>query len=154
MQKLNLPEYAVGLVARDNGDYVFDIVRKKYLKLTPEEWVRQNWVHHLHYAKGYPLALISIESGLKVNRNSNRTDIVCFDREGRKRLLVECKAPEVRITQKVFDQIARYNITIGADLLLVTNGLTHYCCQYSQTEGRYVFLSDLPDFSTLLHGIQ
>ncbi|MFO7940443.1 MAG: type I restriction enzyme HsdR N-terminal domain-containing protein [Bacteroidales bacterium] len=154
MQQLNLPTYPIKIIQKEGKPYIFDIVRKKYLQLTPEEWVRQHWVHYLHFDKHYPLSLISVESGLRVNKNANRSDLLCYDRQGRKRVVVECKAPEVKITQKAFDQIARYNLTLKADYLVVTNGLTHYCCQIDLATGSYEFRQDVPDFPTLLHGVE
>lgn len=154
MKQLNLPAYPIKITEEEGKQYIFDIVRKKYLQLTPEEWVRQHWVHYLHYEKQYPLSLISVEAGLRVNKNANRSDLLCYDRKGQKRLVVECKAPEVKITQKTFDQIARYNLTLKADFLLVSNGLSHYCCQIDLTTGTWQFRKDVPDFDTLLHGIE
>jgi len=154
MKQLNLPTYPIKITEAEGKQYIFDIVRKKYLQLTPEEWVRQHWVHYLHYEKQYPLSLISVEAGLRVNKNANRSDLLCYDRKGQKRLVVECKAPEVKITQKTFDQIARYNLTLKADFLLVSNGLSHYCCQIDLATGTWQFREDVPDFDTLLHGIE
>ena len=110
-------------------NYIFDEIRRKYLVLTPEEWVRQHVVQYIIKEKGYPKALIKLEGGLKLNSLQKRTDIVVFNTQGEKILLVECKAPTVRITQNTFDQIARYNIIHKVPLLFVSNGLQHYACK-------------------------
>jgi len=143
---LNLPPYAAR-IRRDGGKlFIFDELRKKQLVLTPEEWVRQHWVQHLIRAKRYPRSLIRLEGGLRVNTMPRRSDLVVYDTEGNKVLLAEFKAPSVRITQTAFEQIARYNSVHRIPLLLVSNGLQHYCCRIDFNSGTFEFLPDLPDF--------
>ena len=141
---LNFPEYL--FKRRHNGqiEEIWDDVRKRWLVLTPEEWVRQHAVKYLQNQKGYPAGRMAIERGLKVNGMQRRTDIVIYNRHGQPHLIVECKAPTVSITQNVFDQIARYNITLRVPYLLVTNGMEHYCCRIIHEEGRWEFLEDIP----------
>ncbi len=119
------------------------------MALTPEEWVRQNFIRYLVEEKQYPVSLIAIEKGLLVERRTKRTDIVIYNRSGIPLVIVECKAPEVKITPNVFDQIVRYNITLNANYLIVTNGLEHFCCLLSYTDNSYSFLKDIPEYSIL-----
>ena len=125
---------------------IFDEIRKKFIVLTPEEWVRQHVVCFLMDEKKYPKSLINVEKVLKVNGLSKRYDAVVFNPDGSIKVLVECKAPEVKITQATFDKIARYNLTLKAQFLMVTNGLNHYFCQMDFENEAYVFLSQLPDY--------
>lgn len=147
MLKLNLPPYQLRI--KDGGDrtMIFDSIRKKFVVLTPEEWVRQNFIMFLIQEKGIPASLISVEKGLTVNKTQKRTDIVVFDRNGHPALIVECKAPSVKVTQAVFDQIARYNLTLKGRFLVVTNGMEHYCCHMFHDEKRYEFCQSIPHFS-------
>lgn len=146
LEPLNLPPYPFKLTD-DNGRLsIFDELRKKQIVLTPEEWVRQHFVQYLIREKGYPRALIKLEGGLKINGLAKRTDIVVFDTEGRKILLVECKAPAVKITQHTFDQAARYNMVHKVPIMAVTNGLAHYYCSIDHTLATYNFLQELPAY--------
>lgn len=115
--------------------------------LTPEEWVRQHVVHYLHVDKQYPLSLINVEKQIILNGLKKRYDIVVFNSDGSIHILVECKAPHIRITQETFDQIARYNFNLNATHLMVTNGLAHYSCQMLFDEEKYRFLKEIPEFS-------
>ncbi|MBL4605293.1 MAG: type I restriction enzyme HsdR N-terminal domain-containing protein [Flavobacteriaceae bacterium] len=146
MQQLNLPTYSFRLKSSENKTLIFDIVRKKYVVLTPEEWVRQHILHYLIEEKNYPLSLIAVERQLKINSLVKRTDIVVFNRDGKPEIIVECKAPYVPISQDTFDQIARYNLTLQANYLMVTNGLTHYYCQTDLLNETYLFLPELPNY--------
>ena len=150
MQKLNLPEYSDVRICRD-GDAlkIFDRIRKKFVALTPEEWVRQNFVNHLIENLGYPESLIANERGIELNGTSRRCDTVVFDRYGLPAMIVEYKAPTVNITQEVFDQIVRYNLVLHARFLIVSNGLTHYCCQIDPSTGAYTFLPAIPDYEAV-----
>lgn len=146
LQPLNLPPYPFKII-EDNGRLtLFDDIRKKHIILTPEEWVRQHFVQYLINQKGYPKALIKLEGGLKLYGNAKRTDIVVFNTSGEKMLLIECKAPSVNINQKVFDQVARYNMVHKVSLLAVSNGLSHYYCQIDLVNKSYQFIEDLPKF--------
>lgn len=146
---LNLPPYPFRITERDNQFFVFDEIRKKTLLITPEEWVRQHFVQYLVLQKKYPKSLIQLEGGLKLNGQSKRSDILIFNTSGEKILLVECKAPSVKITQVVFDQIARYNIVHRVPLLAVTNGLEHFYCTINFDQKKYFFVDKLPDYEEL-----
>lgn len=147
MKKLNLPEFEYKIKKQLDKLYIYDQIRKKYLLLTPEEWVRQHFIHYLCVELRYPRGLITTESGLKYNQQQRRTDIVVFNRKGEPFLIVECKAPEIRLSQKVFNQIAVYNKVLGANLLVVSNGLEHYCCRLSAEAGKWEFLPGIPPFN-------
>lgn len=147
MQQLNFPPYTFRLKSSENKPLIFDPIRKKFVVLTPEEWVRQHTLKHLIEAYNYPLSLINVEKELRVNGLSKRYDIVIFKPDGSIRLIVECKAPKVKITQDTFDQIARYNLALKASHLMVTNGLNHYFCQMDYEEQKYIFLPDIPAYA-------
>jgi hypothetical protein len=125
---------------------IFDPIRKKFILLTPEEWVRQHTIEYLMKEKNYPLSYINVEKLIKINDRNKRYDIVIFKPNGAIFLLIECKAPEISISQATFDQIARYNLVLKAEYLMVTNGLNHYFCQMDFENERYNFLKELPDF--------
>ncbi|GAA4413771.1 type I restriction enzyme HsdR N-terminal domain-containing protein [Nibrella viscosa] len=146
METLNLPAFDYKIKQIEGKPYIFDALRRKYVRITPEEWVRQHIVHLLitHYL--YPKALIRTEGGLTLNQLQKRTDVLVFDRQGKPFLLIECKAPSVALTQAVFDQIARYNHVHQAPYLVVTNGLTHYCCGIDHETATVRFLDDFPAF--------
>ncbi len=147
MQKLNFPSYSFRFKNSENKVSIFDEIRKKFIILTPEEWVRQHVVRFLLEEKKIPKSLINVEKLLKVNGLNKRYDIVVFNSDGSIYILVECKAPEVKIAQATFDQIARYNMTMNATLLMVSNGLNHYFCQMDYENEKYHFLPDLPQYN-------
>jgi len=146
MQKLNFPDYTFRFKNSENKVAIFDEIRKKFVMLTPEEWVRQHVVQLLLVHKNYPKSHINVEKVLKINGLTKRYDIVVFQPDGTIHLLVECKAPEVAISQNTFDQIARYNMTLNAGYLMVTNGLNHYFCQIDSIQEQYNFLPDVPEY--------
>ena len=146
MIPLNLPKYHFKLKEEDNKVFIFDSIRKKYVQLTPEEWVRQNIIQFLIEEKKYPKSLFSIEKGIKVSNTSKRVDIAIYNTDKRIEVLIECKAPEVKITQNAFDQIARYNLTLNAKYLVVTNGLNHFFAVIDNINNKYIFLKDLPSY--------
>lgn len=146
MEQLNFPMYEFRFKNNKNKLYIFDIIRKKFVVLTPEEWVRQNVVQFLLEEKKIPITLINIEKALKINGLTKRYDIVVFRTNGEIFLVVECKAPHIEITQSVFDQIAIYNLSLNAEFQMVTNGIQHYYCQMDYQNQCYVFLKDLPNF--------
>ncbi|MGH2666268.1 type I restriction enzyme HsdR N-terminal domain-containing protein [Flavobacterium sp.] len=150
MQKLNFPSYSFRFKNSENKVAVFDEIRKKFVILTPEEWVRQHVVQFLLLQKNYPKSYINVEKSIKVNGLTKRYDIVVFRPDGTLFLLIECKAPEVPISQKTFDQIARYNMVLESQYLMVTNGLNHYFCLMDFEKEQYQFLRDLPDFTKVL----
>jgi len=147
MQKLNFPEYSFRFKNSENKVLIFDEIRKKFVVLTPEEWVRQHVVKFLLEEKKYPKSYINVEKNIKINGLTKRYDIVVFNPDGSIFLLVECKAQEVSITQNVFDQIARYNLKLNAQYLMVTNGLNNYFCQMDFENEKYIFLKELPLFT-------
>lgn len=144
MQELNLPPYEAKVITKDGKPFIFDVIRRQYVALTPEEWVRQHFVHFLIHHKGYPQALMANEVQLKLNGMSRRCDTVIYDRALQPRIIVEYKAPTVNITQKVFDQICRYNMVLQVDYLIVSNGLAHYCCKVDNENKTYTFLKEIP----------
>jgi len=148
MQKLNFPAYTFRFKNSENKVAVFDEIRKKFVVLTPEEWVRQHVVQFLLQHKNYPKSYINVEKSIKINGLTKRYDIVVFQPDGTLFLLIECKAPEVPISQNTFDQIARYNMVLESQYLMVTNGLNHYFCQMDYENEQYQFLRDVPDFIT------
>ncbi|SHN05760.1 type I restriction enzyme HsdR N-terminal domain-containing protein [Polaribacter sp. KT 15] len=146
MQKLNLPNYNFRIKSNENNMLIFDILRKKFLVLTPEEWVRQHFVLYLLEEKKYPKSLIAVEKQLTINNRKKRTDILIFNAKGEPDIIVECKAPSIKITQATFDQIARYNLKLKANYLIVTNGLQHFYCKMDFENETYIFLKDIPDY--------
>ena len=146
MQKLNLPIYHFKLKKNKNKTYIFDQIRKKYMVLTPEEWVRQHFVKFLIDEKKYPVSLIAIEKQLTINNLKKRSDILVFNAKGIPDIIVECKSPSIKITQDTFDQIARYNLKLQANYLVVTNGLEHFYCKMDYEKETYIFLKEIPDY--------
>ncbi|QTD38279.1 type I restriction enzyme HsdR N-terminal domain-containing protein [Polaribacter batillariae] len=146
MQKLNLPNYKFRLKSNENKTLIFDNLRKKYMVLTPEEWVRQHFVQFLIDEKKYPVSLIALEKQLIINNRRKRTDILVFNKKGNYDIIVECKAPSIKITQATFDQIARYNLKLKANYLVVTNGLEHFYCKMDFKNETYIFLKEIPDY--------
>lgn len=144
MSQLNLPPVQFKTKQVNEKVQVFDEVRKKYVVLTPEEWVRQHFLHFLIKQQGYSSGLIAVEMLVKVNGLSQRADIVLYNKKGKPSIIVECKAPEVPITRKTFNQAARYNMPLDVDYLIVTNGMQHYCAQLQGKEGAYELLKSIP----------
>ena len=144
MIQLNLPTFDFKVKKQKDKLYIYDQIRRKYLLLTPEEWVRQHFIHYLCHELKYPKGLMTTESGLKYNGLQRRTDIVVFNRQGAPHLIVECKAPGVTITQHVFNQVAVYNKILKANLLVVSNGLQHFCCKYQEDNSHWEFLPGIP----------
>jgi hypothetical protein len=146
LSPLNLPPYPFKITDREGQLFLFDEIRKKEVVLTPEEWVRQHFIQYLIKEKGYPRSLIKLEGGMQLNKLAKRTDIVLYNNKGQKILLVECKAPAVKITQQVFDQVARYNWVHRVPLLAVTNGLQHYYCKIDFVAERFDFIPELENY--------
>ncbi len=149
---LNLPPYGFQTRTRGGKEEIFDPLRRKYVRLTPEEWVRQHFAQFLIRERGVPAGLLAVEKAFTYQGMARRADLVAHDRQGRPLLMAECKAPEVPISQATFDQVARYNKVLAAPYLVVTNGLKHYCCRIRRAEGTYRFLSELPAYADLLRG--
>ncbi|MEN9980783.1 MAG: hypothetical protein RIR67_986 [Bacteroidota bacterium] len=148
MQQLNFSSYSFRFKNSENKVSIFDAIRKKFIILTPEEWVRQHVVQFLIAEKNYPISLINVEKVLKVNGLRKRYDVVVYNSDGSIFILIECKAPEVTISQSTFDQIARYNMTLKSHYLMVTNGLNHYFCQMDFENEKYQFLHELPNYQS------
>ena len=148
MYELNLPTFDFRLKKENSVVFIFDVIRKKFVKLTPEEWVRQHVVHFLLEQKHYPASLMNVEVGMEIQTMRRRADIVCYESDGGVRLITECKAPEVKITQTVFEQIAQYNMCLRAKYLLVTNGLEHFVCEINAEQKTYTFLQDIAPYKT------
>lgn len=146
MQQLNFPVYNFRFKNSENKVSIFDEIRKKFIILTPEEWVRQHVIQFLLVEKKYPKSLINVEKILKINDLRKRYDVVVFNPDGSIFILIECKAPEIKTAQATFDQIARYNMTLKAQFLMVTNGHNHYFCQMDFENEKYQFLTELPDY--------
>ena len=153
MLHLNLPKCTLK-VSRDSADRlkVFDTLRKKYVALTPEEYVRQHFVNYLINDLHYPVGLTANEVTIKLNDTTKRCDTVVWDKTGRPVMIVEYKAPTIAITQEVFDQIVRYNMVLHADYIGVSNGLQHFCCRLDYTNNTYQFIPQIPDYNALIIG--
>jgi hypothetical protein len=140
---------AFKITLKEEQYYIFDEIRKKHLVLTPEEWVRQHFIQYLIIQKSFPKSLIQVEGGLSLNQLQKRTDLVIFNRAGERIMIVECKAPGVKVTQSVFDQAARYNSVHKASWLVVTNGLRHCYAKINHKEESFSFVEELPDYLNL-----
>lgn len=149
MLELSLPAFEYKVKKMSGTTMIFDVVRKKYVVLTPEEWVRQHVIHYLAEHKHYPLSLIAVEREIPLYGMRRRFDVVCYDRSGEPYLLIECKAPTVQLSQKVFDQAFRYNLTLAAPYVAITNGVKHFCGEVNPHHG-FVFLDDFPEFMSTL----
>ncbi len=149
MQALNLPNYPFQIKEEDKKTKIFDEIRAEYLVLTPEEWVRQHLVRYLIDVKGFPKGLIALEKGLKLHGMQKRMDILVYSRMGEPIFMVECKAPNIKIDQAVFEQIGRYNIRMRLPYLLVSNGLEHYCAKIDFNTAKIEFLKDIPNYEAL-----
>ena len=149
MLSLNLPPFEVKMQKRDGKNWIFDSLRKKFIALTPEEWVRQHFVHFLTDYKGYPKGLLANEIQLNLNNTKKRCDTVLFNKDLSAHMIIEYKAPHIEITQAVFDQITRYNMVLKVEYLIVSNGIRHYCCRIDYNTMQYTFLPDIPAYGEL-----
>lgn len=149
MQPLNLPKTDLKIVKRNERRTIFDPFRRKYVTLTPEEWVRQHFVHFLVEHKGYPASIIANEVALELNGTKKRCDTVIYDNEAQPLMIIEYKASSVEITQEVFNQISRYNIKLKVRWLIVSNGLQHYCCRVDYDGMHYCFVPEIPTYETI-----
>lgn len=150
MLSLNLPKYETKICERDGKLQIFDPLRKCNVALTPEEWVRQHFVNFLIESRGFPAALMANEVAITVNGMKRRCDTVVYDRQLQPRVIVEYKAPTVKITKEVFAQISRYNLTLKVDYLIVSNGLQHYCCRMDYMNNSYSFLQEIPEYTKIV----
>ena len=146
MQNLNFPKYNFRFKSNENKTLIFDIIRKKFVVLTTEEWVRQHTIHFLTSEKKYPISHINVEKQLQLNDTVKRYDIVVFNKDGTIKIIIECKAPSIKTNQQTFDQIARYNLVLKSETLMVTNGLEHFFCKMDFANKKYLFLKDLPSY--------
>jgi len=149
MRRLNLPKYEIKISNHNGRAAILDIIRRKYVSLTPEEWVRQHFIHFLIEHKGYPTALLANEVELTCGQKHLRCDSVLYGRDARPRMIIEYKAPDIAITQKVFNQISAYNLLLHVDYLIISNGMTHYCCKMDYANHSYEFLTDIPFYTDL-----
>lgn len=147
MVPLNFPEYRFRFKNSENKLHIFDAIRKKFVVLQPEEWVRQHVIRFLMQEKHYPASHIAVEKEISINNTRKRYDVVVFNPDGSIAVIVECKAPGIAVTQGTFDQIARYNLSVQATFLMVTNGRNHYFCQMDYKNERYIFLKELPGYT-------
>jgi hypothetical protein len=149
MTTLNLPAYDVRLRGTREKPEIFDFLRRRFVALTPEEWVRQHFTHFLVEHKGYPQALLGNEIELKTGGKRLRCDSILYNKDMSPRMILEYKAPSVALTQKVFNQISTYNFLLHVDYLIVSNGLQHYCCRMDYDRGEYDFLPEIPDYEVI-----
>lgn len=149
MNALNLPPFDIRLQEQGSRRQVLDILRHKYVTLTPEEWVRQHFVHFLINHKGYPKGLLANEVELHVGEKRLRCDTLLYNKQLQPQMIIEYKAPDIEITQRVFDQISVYNMLLHVDYLVMSNGLQHFCCKMDYDNHRYLFLPDIPEFGQL-----
>ncbi|MCQ2258500.1 MAG: type I restriction enzyme HsdR N-terminal domain-containing protein [Bacteroidaceae bacterium] len=149
MEQLNLPPCEVKIKKEGDMVKILDVLRRKFVALTPEEWVRQHFVHFMLDKKGYSPNLMNNEVALSLNGTNRRCDTVVYDASGKPKMIVEYKAPHIEITQKVFNQITRYNMVLEVEYLVVSNGMKHYCCKVDIQEGTFGFLNDIPSYEEL-----
>ncbi len=149
MENLNLPTYSFKIKSELQRKLIFDSIRKKYIVLTPEEWVRQNFIRYLIEEKGYPASLIAVEKKVNVNLLPQRSDIVLYNSNANPVMIVECKSAKIKITQDVFNQVARYNMKLRVPFLVVSNRLRHFCCYMDYEKKSFRFLEDIPDYKTI-----
>ena len=149
MFRLNLPQYEIKISEKDGKRMIFDFLRRKYVALTPEEWVRQHFVHFLIEHKGYPKGLIGNEIELQIGAKRLRCDSILYNKMAQPQMIIEYKAPTIPIQQKVFQQISTYNLLLKVDYLIVSNGIQHYCCKMDYANQKYLFLEDIPEYEKL-----
>ena len=149
MYELNLPKYELQLGGTPQKPEIFDFLRRRFVRLTPEEWVRQHFVHFLIEHKGYPKGLMGNEIELRIGEKRLRCDTILYNKETQPRMIIEYKAPTIQLQQKTFDQISVYNLLLKVDYLIVSNGLQHYCCKMDYPNQKYEFLEEIPDYQIL-----
>ena len=149
MFRLNLPQYEIKIGEKDGKRTIFDFLRRKYVALTPEEWVRQHFTHYLTDHKGYPKGLLGNEVELHISEKRLRCDTILYNKQGQPQMIIEYKAPTVPLQQKVFDQVSAYNLLLRVDYLVISNGMEHYCCKMDYEHQKYLFLQEIPDYEKL-----
>ena len=147
--EINLPPYEIKLREQNGKRQIFDSLRRRYVALTPEEWVRQHFVHFLIEHKGYPKGLLANEVELHIGEKKLRCDSLLYNKDLQPQMIIEYKAPHIELTQRVFDQITAYNFLLHVDYLIISNGLQHYCCRMNYDNREYSFLRNIPDYSDL-----
>ncbi len=150
MKLLNLPKGDYRIKTVEGKKKIYDKIRKRFVSLTPEEWVRQNFINFLINHRNYPTSLISVEKTVMVNNLQQRADIIIYSKKGIPYMICECKAPNVKITKDTFEQVCRYNIALNTKIICVTNGLSHYCAILDNFDNKYIFVKDIPDFNTII----
>jgi hypothetical protein len=150
LKQLNLPEYSFNISGKEDNEMIFDSIRRRFVKLTPEEWVRQNFVRYLVTEGKYPAGLMGIEVMFRMNKLKRRVDILVHNRSGEPVMIVECKSHEVKINETIFDQIVCYNMGLKVPYIVVTNGMVHYACKMNYAEKKYDFLLYIPLYEDLL----
>jgi len=151
MLQLNLPEYNFRIKKLYEKILIFDTQRKRYVSLTPEEWVRQHFIRFLIEEKGYPAAYLAVEKQLSMNGMKKRCDAILYNEDALPILIIELKAPTVKITQSTFDQVAVYNAKLKVDFFMISNGIEHYCCKVDTLNSQYKFFPELPEYSKLIY---
>ena len=146
MQQLNLPEYSFRIKKEEGKSYILDSIRKKYILITPEEWVRQHFIHYLIQEKNFPESLMAVEKKITSNGRIFRFDLLVYNKKGQPELVAEFKAPEVKISQASFDQVVRYNMVLRVKYIVVSNGMQHFICEIDYEKNSYIFLKEIPDF--------
>jgi hypothetical protein len=149
MKPLNLPTYSLKIKSESDLEYVYDQFRRKYVRLTPEEWVRQNFAHYLVNEKSYPASRMILEKSLRFNKMSKRCDILVSNDSGEPIVMIECKAPDIKIGQNTFEQVSVYNIVFHVEYLIITNGLQHYCCIVDFEKRSVNFMNEIPDYEKI-----
>ncbi|MCB8995454.1 MAG: type I restriction enzyme HsdR N-terminal domain-containing protein [Bacteroidales bacterium] len=149
MKALNLPTYSFKIKSENELDYIYDPFRRKYFRLTPEEWVRQNFASYLVNEKQYPTSRIVLEKSLRVNKLFKRCDILIAGDQGKPIMIVECKAPEVKIGQNTFEQVSVYNLAFKVEYLVITNGMQHFCCKIDFTNNSVNFINEIPEYGAI-----
>lgn len=147
MIDLNLPKYEFRIKKEGERQLIFDNIRKKFIVLTPEEWVRQNFINYLIEEKNYPATLMAIEKQIKVNQQPRRFDLLIYTKDGHPNLIAEFKAPNVKISQDTFDQAVRYNMALMVDKIVISNGMQHFACKIDYKKNSYSFLPEIPSFT-------
>jgi len=150
MLQLNLPQYSFRIKKQNEKLVIFDSQRKRYVALTPEEWVRQNFIRFLIEEKGYPAAYLAIEKQLNMNGMKKRCDAILYNEHAQPFLIIELKAPNVSISQATFDQVAVYNAKLKVDFFIISNGIEHFCCKVNLETARYEFFPEIPDFNQIV----
>lgn len=149
MYRLNLPEYEIKISEKEGKPVIFDFLRRRYVALTPEEWVRQHFVHYLVEHKGYPKGLLSNEVELRLGNKRLRCDSILYNKVAQPQMIIEYKAPTIQLQQKTFDQISAYNLLLKVDYLIISNGLQHYCCKMDYEHQKYLFLQEIPEYKNI-----